>query len=251
MPADTGNPELALTPQATVGSTPSDLRCHQCLGRSLNICKALDNSGLAELLGMGAPMRWRKGEVVFRAGDVQGYFFKVTKGIVAVSGGLRDGRRQILTLRVPGDVAGYLEKDGKYAFEGEALTDAEACAFDRRRFDKLVARTPALAAAVAEALADALIHSGQRLTIIARLNSIERLAHFLADLCTLYEQRQMLTMPLALHLHRNEIADYLGVSRETISRSFAKLKKRNVITGTTHGHMVILDPVKLRAIAMQ
>jgi CRP/FNR family transcriptional regulator len=81
-----------------------DLKCRRCLGRSLNICNPLDEEGLAQLLRLGAPARWSKGKLLFRAGNQQGAFFKIAKGMVAVSRLLHDGRRQVLALRVPGDV---------------------------------------------------------------------------------------------------------------------------------------------------
>ena len=188
-----------MTPHAISGGHPPirlDLRCHRCLGRSLNVCRPLDDTGLVKLLGLGTLVHWRKRDLLFRAGDRQGPFFKITKGVVAVSSSLHDGRRQIVALRVPGDVVGYLEKDGRYAFEGEALTDVEACSFDRGRFDELVARTPALAAAVAEALSDALKQTGHGMTVIGQLKSTERVANFLAEFYALYEQRQLLAGPL-------------------------------------------------------
>ena len=226
-----------------------DLRCHRCLGRSFNICEPLDQQGLTTLLKLGAPLRWRKRELLFRAGDQQEAFFKITKGVVAVSSLLPDGRRHIVALRVPGDVVGYLEKDGKYAFEGEALTEVEACSFNRGRFDELVSQTPALAAAVARALSEALKQTGYGLTVMGRLRSTERVANFLAEVCALYEQRQMLAGPPKLYMRRSEIADYLGLAPATVSRSFAKLKKLRVVGRSNDGDIVILDPKKLQAIA--
>ena len=202
-------PDKPAVPTASAEPIHLDLRCHRCLGRSLNVCKPLDDTGLVELLGLGAVVHRRKGELLFRAGDRQGPFFKITKGVVAVSSALHDGRRQVVALRVPGDVVGYLAKSGKYAFEGQALTDVEACSFDRSRFDKLVADTPALAAAVVEALAHALTQAGHGLTAMGQLKATERVANFLAEFCALYEQRQMLTPPLILPMRRREIADYL------------------------------------------
>ena len=228
-----------------------ELRCHRCLGRSLNVCRPLDDTGLVDLLGLGAVVHRRKGELLFRAGDRQGPFFKITKGVVAVSSSLHDGRRQVVALRVPGDVVGYLEKNGKYAFEGQALTDVEACSFDRGRFDKLVADLPALAAAVVEALSDALTQAGHGLTAIGQLKATERVANFLAEFCALYEQRQMLTGPLTLPMRRNEIADYLGLAGATVSRALTKLKKRNVVGRSKDGHIIVLNPKMLQAFVIK
>ena len=102
-----------------------------------------------------------------------------------MSRSLDDGRRQIVAVRAPGDCVGYLDVGGRYAFEGDALTDVEACAFDRRRFDAFATQHPDLAAAVAETLSAALRQSGEAMLVLGQLKSTERVAHFLAEIDTL------------------------------------------------------------------
>ena len=184
---------------------------------------------------------------MFRAGDSMGSFFKMRSGIAAVSRALDDGRRQIVALRMPGDCLGYLETDGRYTFEGEALTDVEACSFDRRRFDAFAGQHPSLAAAVAETLSAALKQSGEAMLVLGQLKSTERVAHFLAEFDTLYRSRTVAGMPAVLQMSRREIADCLGLTVETVSRAFGQLKKRKVID--RHGlGVVVLDNQALREI---
>ena len=227
----------------------TSLPCDRCVGRSLNLCKPLDGARLQEMLALGGIHHWKKHETVFRAGDPMGAFFKIRSGIVAVSRTLDDGRRQIVAVRAPGDCVGYLENNGKYAFQGQALTDVEACAFDRRSFDAFAAEHPDLAAAVAEALSAALKQSGQDMLVLGRLRSTERVAHFLAEIDTLYRQRAVSSGPLSLKLSRTEIADYLGLTIETVSRAIGKLKYREVIGLVGSDEVIVLDNNKLRQIA--
>ena len=159
-----------------------------------------------------------------------------------------NGRRQIVAVRRPGDCVGYLDTDGGYAFEGEALTDVEACAFDRRRFDAFAAQHPDLAAAVAKALSAALGQWGEHMLVLGQLRSTERVAHFLAEIDTLYQQRHVSSKPLSLKMSRAEIADYLGLTIETVSRAFTKLKKRHVIGLVGSDEVVVLDNDRLRQI---
>jgi CRP/FNR family transcriptional regulator, anaerobic regulatory protein len=222
--------------------------CETCVGRSLNLCGPLENVRLAQLLALGSQRRWAKREIMFREGDVMGPFFKITRGVVAVSRTLDDGRRQIVALRAPGDCVGYLRHSGKYAFQGEALTDVEACSFDRRKFDKFVQLHPDLAAALNEALSAALEQSGQNMLVIGKLKSTERVANFLCEISALYQRRHVPAQPLALHIKRGEIADYLGLTIETVSRSFSKLKNRNVIALIESDSVIILDQERLTAI---
>ena len=202
------------------------------------------------MLDLGGIRRWKKREMLFRAGEPVGAFFKIRSGVVAVSRTLEDGRRQIVAVRVPGDCVGYLDLDGRYAFEGEALTDVEACAFDRRRFDAFTAQHPDLAAALAEALSAALRQSGEDMMVLGQLKSTERVAHFLAEIDTLYQQRHVSSSPLSLNMGRGAIADHLGLTIETVSRAFTKLKDRNIIglMGKDKDEVVVLDSDRLRQI---
>lgn len=177
-----------------------------------------------------------------------GSFFKITQGVVAVSRTLDDGRRQIVALRAPGDCVGYLQIDGKYAFHGEALTDVEACAFDRQKFDAFVRLHPDLASALAEALSVALEQTGRNMLVMGQLKSTERVANFLCEIAALYGARRVSVTPLTLYIKRGEIADYLGLTLETISRSFAELKKCNVISLFESDAVVILKADQLAAI---
>jgi CRP/FNR family transcriptional regulator len=226
---------------------PSILPCDSCIGRTLNLCRPLEDARLEHLLSLGGIRHWKRNETLFRAGDPIGAFFKIRKGIVAVSHTLDDGRRQITALRAPGDCVGYLDKDGRYAFEGEALTDVEACAFDRRRFDAYVAEHPDLAAALVEALSSALKQAGMLTLVLGQLRSTERVAHFLAEISALYAERHVSSgQPLTLHMGRHEIADFLGLTIETVSRSIGKLKARKIIALLDSGEVVILDFGRLR-----
>ena len=177
-----------------------------------------------------------------------GSFFKITQGVVAVSRTLDDGRRQIVALRAPGDCVGYLQIGGNYAFQGEALTDVEACAFDRRKFDAFVQLHPDLASALAEALSVALKQTGQHMLVMGKLKAIERVANFLCEISALYGARRVSVTPLTLHIKRGEIADYLGLTLETVSRSFAGLKKRKVIALIGSDAVIILDGEQLSKI---
>lgn len=208
----------------------------------------MDEAGLRQLLALGGQRRWKKGEAMFRAGDPVGPFFKITKGVAVVSRSLDDGRRQIVLLRARGDCLGYLDKSGRHAFDGEALTDVEACAFDRRRFDVLSARHPDLATAVMEMMASALWQSGRMLMVLGQFQSTERVAHFFAELHALYGNAGVPPGSLCLQMKRSQIAEYLGLRMETVSRAIGKLRKNKVIDVVESDEIVVLDPERLREV---
>jgi CRP/FNR family transcriptional regulator len=228
-----------------------DLPCARCVGRDLNICRPLDGERLAHLLSFGGPRRWSKRDVLFRAGDPMGPFFKIRKGVAAVSRTLGDGRRQIVALRVPGECLGYLAEGGRYVFDGHAVTDVEACAFDRRQYDAYAARHPDLAVATAGALAAALKQASETMAVLGRLRSTARVAHFLVEIDELYRQghvgqNHVPRMPMALLMSRTEIGNYLGLTIETVSRAFGKLRDRGLIRVIDGEQVAIVDGAKLR-----
>jgi len=226
-----------------------NLPCVSCPGRSIGICEPLDEDGLAYLLSLGMRQHWKKGELMFQAGDPMGYFHKVTRGIVLVFRSLEDGRRQIVGVHSIGDLCGYLEKDGTYNFSGVALTDVEACSFDRRRFDRFVAGNPDLGAALANDMTDKLKRAAEHIAVLGQLKSAERVAYFLLQLADVYSGKMGLSPPLQLHLTREQIADHLGLRLETVSRAFTALKNSGLIALVGSDAISILDHRRLAAFA--
>ncbi len=224
----------------------STTRCAGCIGRSLNLCGSLSDEQLPDLVALGTRRQWRKRDILFRAGDPITNFFKITRGLVAVTHTLDDGRRQIVALRIAGDCVGYLHTDGRYTFEGHAVTDVEACTFSRRRFDDLTRQYPALAAATADTLVRAQRLASQSISAMGRLRSTERVAYFFAEFHDLYASRFGNTGCVSLNLNRSEIGDYLGLTLETVSRSITKLKKRDLISLPDGNEVVILNGPGLR-----
>ena len=84
--------------------------------------------------------------------------------------------------------------------------------------------------------------------VLGQLRSTERVADFLAEIDTLYTQRHVSARPLSLKMSRGEIADYLGLTIETVSRAIGKLKSRNIIGLMGSDEVVVLDDELLRQI---
>lgn len=111
-------------------------------------------------------------------------------------------------------------------------------------------RSGIVAAAVAEALSAAQRQAAEDMLVLGQLKATERVAHFLAAIGALYQQRHVSSQPLSLKIGRSEIADYLGLSIETVSRSFTKLKDHHIIglMGRDKDEVVVLDDDRLRQI---
>jgi CRP/FNR family transcriptional regulator len=196
------------------------------------------------LFELGIQQTWKRRQILFRAGDPPTAVFKVTAGIVAVSRSFEDGRRQILRFSFPGDICGYLQTAGKYAFEGEAVTEVRTCSFNRRRFDVFAAEHRDVADAIRAALEVALNEVGDQLAAVGQLTAEERLADFVCKLGIAYSRHAMQTRPLLLPMKRSHIAEYLGLRPETLSRAFSKLGKRGILD-VDGDRVLIHDPARL------
>jgi len=230
---DASRASLSRPPQAR------KLPCDTCPGRSLGICSPLDDQRLAHLLTLGGRRHWVKREFIYRADDPVQMIYKLTKGIVVESRVLDDGRRQIVGIRTPGDLCGYPENHGRYLFSGEALTEVEACAFDWRKFHALIGGHVDLACALADDASRKFERASENLTVMGQLKSTERVAHFLVEMCELQTISHIQANPLKLHLTRQEIGAYLGLTLETVSRSFTKLRHLRILALVGKGAVAI------------
>ena len=228
--------------------TNGPLPCDRCIGKQYNVCHLLEPERQRELFETGCRHRWDKRSYLFRTGSPVGAVFKVTSGIVAESRTLADGRRQIIAFFLPGDICGYLETDGRHAFDGEAITTAETCSFNRERFGGFVNRNNDVAEEMRRNLADRLKMAGTHLSVVGKLTSTERVANFVAMMTAAYAARNVQTRPLPLPMKRSDIADYLGLRLETVSRAFSKLRHNSIID-VNEDEVLILDQAKLNQLS--
>jgi CRP/FNR family transcriptional regulator len=227
---------------------PGKLPCDLCWGRDKGICGPLEDQRLRQLLQTGGRRRWAKRQFLYRADDPIQAFYKITKGIVVESRTLVDGRRQIVGIRSGGDLCGYPAQRGQHLSTAQALTEVEGCAFDARTFDAVLRQHGDLASALVQEVSDKLRRTTESMVAIGQLNSVERVAHFLVEMSELQGLNELTDQTLFLHLTRQEIADYLGLTLETISRALTKLREMQVIASLGINAVAILHKDGLRGL---
>ncbi len=224
------------------------LPCDFCPGQGLNVCKALERGRLRELLSMGMRHKWKKGDHLFTAGERVKSVFKISKGIAALSLLLPDGRRQIIGFPMVGEICGMMETDGRYVLTARAVTEVEGCSFDSDRLNAFVERHADVAHEQRQSLQRDLAFVTQRALVLGRLLAHEKLAHFLLEFSDACARHGMETQPLMLPMTRVDIADYLGLTVETVSRTFAELRAGNLVRTLDHA-VLILDRRRLEETA--
>ena len=167
--------------------------------------------------------------------------FWINEGFVAEFRVLVDGRRQIVAVRSAGDFFGGLVLDEEYEFSATALTDVEAYAIPVETLSELLKSDVGLAHALANDLVQRVSETCERLVVLGRLNAKARVAHFLLELCDRYRSRGIDPHPLPVHLSRQEIADYLGMTSETVCRVLCKMERDGLISLVRSDAVIVLD----------
>jgi CRP/FNR family transcriptional regulator len=162
--------------------------------------------------------------------------------------GLRDGRAQITGYLLPGDFLG-LPPRGTYTFSAEALEKTELCRFPRVALKRVFDKYEKLQDRFLTVVHDDLIAAQEHMLLLGRKTAMERLCTFLVRLLHRTERVGGVTAPLRLPLHRTDIADYLGLTVETVSRTFSQLRKSELIRLEKADRVFVLDRARLEAIA--
>lgn len=194
-------------------------------------------------LPASVPMNFSRNAEIYAEDEMAGYVYKLISGVVRISNLLPDGRRQISAFHLPGDMFGF-EVDDLHHASAEAVVPAKVIAFKWRSLMSATAST----GFVHELLNRTMIglrQSQEHLLLLGRKNALERLAAFLLELA----QRSGQDSVLDLAMPRHDIADYLGLTLETVSRMFAELKETGTIRLESARRVHMIDMTKLRAMA--
>ena len=224
--------------------------CLDCAVRRLAICGILKNQELREFKTSGATVKRAVGETIFFEGDDASYVYNLTSGVLRLSKLLPDGRRQIAGFLFPGDFLGITMED-EHAFTAEAITPSTLCQFSRARFDAFVDTHPHLERRLYAIAAQELAAARQQLVLLGRKTAAERVASFLLMLADRYEPTldALSASEVVLPMSRSDIADYLGLRIETVSREISSLKASRLIRLTTTHNIQLLDRARLELMA--
>lgn len=197
--------------------------------------EALDRRGMRSVI--------TRGSAIFYEGDPADWVYKVVSGAVRTSKLMADGRRYIADFLFPGDFFGLNDRTYR-TFTAEAICDAIIVRWPRHVFDGAVADDPRLGRFLLTMLCGGLSVAHDRMLLLGRKTAVERIASFLVEMAA-RESRDRIELPMT----RADIADYLGLTVETVSRILTQLKTDRVIQLAGPTHVTILDEAALRGIA--
>jgi CRP-like cAMP-binding protein len=179
------------------------------------------------------------GTHLFREGDAAKYFYKIKSGVLRSTRVLKNGRRQVLSFSLPGDIIGFPD-DEHHNTDCDVIAPAEVTLFRRKALangeESPEMRQLLLLAALREISA-----MQDHLMVLARKSAIEKVASFLAVLSKRTGTSLGNYSTFELPMSRADIADFLGLTIETVSRTFSVLRKSGAIALETSKIVVVLD----------
>ena len=175
--------------------------------------------------------------MLFDQGAQAGAVFNVTEGVVRLYKSLHDGRRQIVGFALPGDFLG-LAMMHRYGVAAEAVSPVRACRFARFEFLSFVDGKPYLLRRMHEFAGQQLSLAQDRMLLLGRRNADEKVAAFLLNPHARYARIGQKSVTVPLPMSRQDIADCLGLTIETFSRTLTKLSREKAL-------VVVPDGVRL------
>jgi len=192
---------------------------------------------------IGGRRSFARNEEIFAEGDAADCWYKVISGTVRLCKLLADGRRHIAEFFFSGDCFGLDNMDERL-FAAEAVSDVIVMRYPRRATERLIDESPKLSRSLRDMTLRDLANAQIRMLMLGRMSAPERVATFLLDM---FERRDS-TRALDLPMSRNDIADYLGLTIETVCRVMSGFKRSGAIDIPTPHRIELRDRAALAAI---
>ena len=206
--------------------------CGSCPIRHRAVCARCEQDELAQLDKIKYYRSFEAGQTVVWSGDRMDFVASVVSGIATLTQTMEDGRRQMVGLLLPSDFVG---RPGRSiaAYDVTAATDLVMCCFRKKPFEEMMAATPHVAQRLLEMTLDELDAAREWMLLLGRKTAREKIASLLAIIARREAGLKLRTakgnLVFDLPLTREEMADYLGLTLETVSRQMSALKRDGVI----------------------
>jgi CRP/FNR family transcriptional regulator len=230
---------------------PHSQDCNSCAIRHRAVCARCESDELARLEQMKYYRSFQAGQTVIWSGDRMDFVASVVSGIATLTQTLEDGRRQMVGLLLPSDFVGRPGRS-TVAYDVTATTDLVMCCFRKKPFEELILTTPHISQRLLEMTLDELDAAREWMLLLGRKTAREKIASLLAIIA----RRDVSLNPRAkgpivfdLPLTREEMADYLGLTLETVSRQVSALRRDGVISLQGKRQVMVNDFDRLLEVA--
>lgn len=218
--------------------------CGDCPIRHRAVCARCESDELQRLEQIKYYRSYQAGQTVIWSGDKMDFVASVVTGIATLTQTMEDGRRQMVGLLLPSDFVGRPGRSTA-AYDVTATTDLVMCCFRKKPFEELMTSTPHIAQRLLEMTLDELDAAREWMLLLGRKTAREKIASLLAIIARRDAHLKLKSAKGAivfdLPLTREEMADYLGLTLETVSRQVSALKRDGVIELEGKRHIIVPD----------
>ncbi len=206
--------------------------CGSCPIRHRAVCARCESDELAALEEIKFYRSFQAGQTLIWSGDRMDFVASVVTGVATLTQVMEDGRTQTVGLLFPSDFVGRPGRDAA-PYNVIATTDVMMCCFRKKPFEELMARTPHIGQRLLEMTLDELDAAREWMLLLGRKTAREKIASLLAIVArrdaSLQGQVRQRQVTFDLPLTREAMADYLGLTLETVSRQISALKREGII----------------------
>ncbi len=229
-------------------AVPPDHPCNPCAVRGVGLCGPLELRELNRLNAIASRVRLAPEQVLFCEGDEADAVYAVTEGVVRLSKMLPDGRRQITGFLSPGGFLGIAYSD-TYAYSAEAVTQLTLCRFPRRRLEAMSEEMPNLERQLLSIASNELKVAQDQMLLLGRKSAEEKISTFLLQWCRRSGGGCEPGCVVDLPMNRTDIADYLGLTTETVSRTLSRFAKDRLVAIPSPHKVQVFQPELIEKLA--
>jgi CRP/FNR family transcriptional regulator, anaerobic regulatory protein len=218
--------------------------CQDCPIRHRAVCARCESDELERLEDIKYYRRFEAGQTVIWSGDRMDFVGSVVSGIATLTQTMEDGRTQMVGLLLPSDFVGRPGRNTA-AYDVVATTDMVMCCFRKAPFEDLMEKTPHIAQRLLQMTLDELDAAREWMLVLGRKTAREKIASLLSIIARRDASLNMSglsgSVTFDLPLTREAMADYLGLTLETVSRQVSALKKDGIIQLEGKRHITVPD----------
>ncbi|TCP44407.1 transcriptional regulator FnrL [Rhodovulum marinum] len=218
--------------------------CADCPIRHRAVCARCESDELSRLEAIKYYRTYEAGQTVIWSGDRMDFVASVVEGIATLSQTMEDGRTQMVGLLLPSDFVGRPGRETA-AYDVTATTSLTMCCFRKKPFEEMMMRTPHIGQRLLEMTLDELDAAREWMLLLGRKTAREKIASLLAIIARRDASLKFAPMQgrivFDLPLTREAMADYLGLTLETVSRQMSALKRDGVIVLEGKRHVTVPD----------
>jgi CRP/FNR family transcriptional regulator len=219
-------------------------RCALCRIRSYSFCRALGEDKLKGFTNISTEKFYTDKQNIFLQNENSDSLYNITEGNIKIYQLLSDGRIQIIGFLYPGDFFGSYNKK-KYNYSAESIGKTKVCVFKKELLDSYLEKHMELAKELLNMISHELMLAQDRIGVLGKLNANERMAQFVINISQQRSRIGWQDNPVSLPMTRQDIADYLGLTLETVSREITKLKTSKLIKVLNSKQIYLLDKARL------